>query len=196
MANVAVANPFSEDLLRKGLGDWFSLVFVLATLLTGLAGLATHCIAMDRIDWKDKHVALVLSAYDFTAEQKTRNAAQDLSNSMQLHFGLKDNGDIDPVNPFHHPGLVQFITAAFFSRGIRSWYDIVAEYKSSLFVSLIESKSNELELPQSMVAISCAVIYAILQDHAYSKCEKFPPPNLDAVQNCYMDKCLTFPCIS
>ncbi|THU90520.1 hypothetical protein K435DRAFT_864204 [Dendrothele bispora CBS 962.96] len=39
-----------------------------------------------------------------------------------------------------------------------------------------------------MLAISCAVIYAILQDHAYSKCEKFPPPNLDVVWNYYMEK--------
>ncbi|THU80903.1 hypothetical protein K435DRAFT_972564 [Dendrothele bispora CBS 962.96] len=137
-------------------------------------------------DWKDKHVALVLSAYGFTADQKSRDAARDLSNSMQLHFGLKDNGDIDPVNPFHHPGLVQFITAAFFSRGIRSWFDIVAKYKGSLFVSSIESKPNELELPQSMLAFHVPSYMPFF--HAYSKCEKFPPPNLDAVWNYYMEK--------
>ncbi|THU83770.1 hypothetical protein K435DRAFT_870970 [Dendrothele bispora CBS 962.96] len=147
---------------------------------------AAHRIAMDRAEWKEKHVSLVLSAYGLGHDQKSRVAARDLSNSMQLHFGLKQDGTINPVNPFGHPGLIQFMTAAFFSHG--SWFDIITKYKSLMFVSSVDSKSHELELPRSMVAISCAVIYTILQEHAYSKSEKFPPASLDVVWKYYMEK--------
>ncbi|THU79951.1 hypothetical protein K435DRAFT_810285 [Dendrothele bispora CBS 962.96] len=103
-----------------------------------------------------------------------------------LKKGFMATGDgYDYQKPFGHLVMFAYMAAVFF--GNTKITRALNAKRDQIFVSSVPEKPQELELPKAMVIMAACVIHALLQDHAYSSDENFPPSGLTTQWKTYLE---------
>ncbi|KAK7461711.1 hypothetical protein VKT23_008137 [Stygiomarasmius scandens] len=135
----------------------------------------TQRITIERRALKTGFAATVLSSLGIDSSPKGVSTALELVLNADYIYPL--SGDAyDYLKPFGHKVIPEFMAAAFFSSNKLS--KALKVQKTEIFMSSIPEKPLELEVPKAMVAMAASVVHAILQDHAHSADDNFPPPGL------------------
>ncbi|THU96313.1 hypothetical protein K435DRAFT_778599, partial [Dendrothele bispora CBS 962.96] len=120
-------------------------------------------------------MATVLSAMAIDNGPEGISKAADLVRNADYIYPQLGDG-FDYQKPFGHNVMSAYMGSAYFGN-TKIARELNAQ-KNKTFVSSIPEKPLELEVPKAMVVMSSCVIHALLQDHAYSSDENFPPPGL------------------
>ncbi|KAJ3806987.1 hypothetical protein F5876DRAFT_80138 [Lentinula aff. lateritia] len=139
---------------------------------------ALHII-IERKTLKTGFSSVVLAAFGLDySEESIKEAKQLVANSGYI-YSLLPSGDYDYSRPFSHNVINKYLSAALFSS--TKYSRLLMSKKATSLRSSLPQKPLELELPKAMVAMAACVIHSILQDHAKSVEENFPPTGLHSL---------------
>ncbi|KAF9068160.1 hypothetical protein BDP27DRAFT_1422197 [Rhodocollybia butyracea] len=148
----------------------------MAQYILPLVKYAAQRISIDRKTLKTGFSSVILTAFGIdNSAAGTENARKLVMNADYIYPTLP-NGSFDYDRPFQHSVISQYLGVAVF--GTSKYSRRISAEKTTIFVSSVEEKPLELELPKAMVAMAGCVIHAILKDHSASTDSKFPPPGL------------------
>ncbi|THU98814.1 hypothetical protein K435DRAFT_856255 [Dendrothele bispora CBS 962.96] len=146
-----------------------------ATYIAPLTRYVTQRITIERKSLKSGFTATVLNSFEIDNSQEGIGMAADLvRNSDYIYPKLGDGFDYQ--KPFGHKVMPAYMALAYF--GKTKLAKALNAKRTEIFASSIPEKPLEWELPKAMVAMAACVIHAVLQDHAHSSEENFPPPGL------------------
>ncbi|THU80702.1 hypothetical protein K435DRAFT_809667 [Dendrothele bispora CBS 962.96] len=152
--------------------------------ISPLTRYVTQRITIERRSLKTGFTATVLSAFGIDNSQEGISVAADLVRNSDYIYPPHGDG-FDYQKPFGHKVIHAYMALVYF--GKTKLAKALDAKRTEIFVSSISEKPLELELPKAMVVMAACVIHAILQDHAYSSEEHFPPPGLASQWLTYME---------
>ncbi|KAJ3890606.1 hypothetical protein GG344DRAFT_66102 [Lentinula edodes] len=146
-----------------------------------LISYVSHRIGTERSQLKD-HFSIVLGAFNLSRASGTAPAINLVQRRTyfypQTPSILDERYKYDYSRPFEHPVFAGYMGAAFFSS---TYYSGIIKQYSDVFVSSIQEKPNELEVPKALVALASTVIHACIQDFSSGIKDNFPTKELDGV---------------
>ncbi|KAJ3903775.1 hypothetical protein F5879DRAFT_1035236 [Lentinula edodes] len=124
--------------------------------------------------------SVVLTAFGLDySEGGIEEAKQLVANSDYIYQLSPSGTTYDYSRPFSHDVIHKYLSAALFSS--TKYSKLIMSEKAKIFKSSLPQKPLELELPKAMVAMAACVIHSIVQDHAKSIEENFPPTGLNSL---------------
>ncbi|KAJ4478738.1 hypothetical protein C8J55DRAFT_489544 [Lentinula edodes] len=146
-----------------------------------LISYVSHRIGTERSQLKD-HFSVVLGAFNLSHASGTAPAINLVQRRTYFYPQTPSISDerykYDYSRPFEHPVFAGYMGAAFFSS---TYYSGIIKRYSDVFVSSIQEKPNELEVPKALVALASTAIHACIQDFSSGIKDNFPTKELDGV---------------
>ncbi|KAJ3815927.1 hypothetical protein F5876DRAFT_61039 [Lentinula aff. lateritia] len=136
-------------------------------------------VIIERKTLKTGFSSVVLAAFGLDYSEESIEEAKRLVANSDYIYQLLPSGDYDYSRPFSHNVIDKYLSAALFSS--TKYSRLLTSKKATIFRSSFPQKPLELELPKAMVAMAACVIHSILQDHAKSVEENFPPTGLHSL---------------
>ncbi|THU89314.1 hypothetical protein K435DRAFT_802815 [Dendrothele bispora CBS 962.96] len=133
-------------------------------------------ISIERATLKAGFAATILTALNIDNSLQGIERAKTLLQESEYIYPEKADGTFDYLKLFANAVIHKYLGAVFFSN--TKFSKRVSAKKGDIFVSSIQEKPLELEIPKAMAAVAGCVIHAILKDHANSKEQDFPLVNI------------------